>query len=310
MAVGTITGSNRGVPRGVDPAFIPFRPSLAGPELASPTVFGDVGIVEHGRPRIQGFPIIVRNINGQSIERQRPERQELARPLAKHPSRGSLGYHKQLMTMLRERRRSRQTAPLAASWSRVTARVRRLVDDVHDGDLAKASAHAGVPYAQLRDIHAGRSRQPGAATLEQLARAHGLPIGWFLSGSTSDDGTIPLTGWDGFLPGADCPGQRIVLPHSAWPLIRVLVQLEQRLRDLPATVDRPIIGAITDPRAIRAKLSAFIFQPLFAATAVGGGGGFDGLRGDRGEATLRGLGQFWERALGGLFPDLTPSEAA
>ena len=99
------------------------------------------------------------------------------------------------------------------------------------------------------------------------------------------------------------------MPHSAWPLIRVLVQLEQRLRDLPATVDRPIIGATTDPRAIRAKLSAFIFQPLFAATAVGGGG-FDGLRGDRGVATLRGLGQFWERALRGLFPDLTPTEAA
>lgn len=210
------------------------------------------------------------------------------------------------MVMLRERRRSRQTAPLAASWSRVTARVRRLVDDVHDGDLVAASAHADLPYAILRDIHAGRTRRPGSAILEQLARAYGLPIGWFLNGSTSDDGTIPLTGWDGFLPGADRPGQRLVLPHSAWPLIRVLVQLEQRLRDLPATVDRPIIGATTDPRAIRAKLSAFIFQPLLAATAVGGG--FDGLRGDRGQATLRGLGQFWERALGSLFPDLAPSD--
>ncbi len=208
--------------------------------------------------------------------------------------------------MLKERRRGRPPAPTAASWSRVTARVRRLVDDVHDGDLVEASAHAGVPYASLREIHAGRARKPGSATLERLASAYGLPVEWFLDGSASDDGTIPVAGWAGFLPESGSPGRRITVPHAAWPLIRVLVQLEQRLRDLPATPDRPIIGATTDPRAIRAKLTAFIFQPLLAATAVGCDG-LDGTPGDRWVAMLRDLGRFWERALGGLFPDLIPS---
>jgi len=210
--------------------------------------------------------------------------------------------------MLRERRRGRPTAPLANSWSRATARVRRLVDDVHDGNLLEASAHAGVPYARLRDIHAGRTRNPGVATLERLASAYGLPIEWFLDGSATDDGTIPVAGWAGFLPEAGSPGRRIMVPHAAWPLIRVLVQLEQRLRDLPATADRPIIGVTTDPRAIRAQLTAFIFQPLLAATAAGCAG-LDGLPGERWEAMLRDLGHFWERALAALFPDLIPSNS-
>lgn len=207
--------------------------------------------------------------------------------------------------MLRERRRG-PTAPLAGSWNPLTARVRRLVDDVHDGNLVEASAHAGVPYARLRDIHAGRTRNPGAATLERLANAYGLPVEWFLNGSASDDGTIPVAGWAGFLPETESPGRRITVPHAAWPLIRVLVQLEQRLRDLPASPDRPIIGSTTDPRAIRAQLTAFIFQPLLAATAAGCNG-LDGLPGERWVAMLRDLGRFWERALGGLFPDLVPS---
>ncbi len=208
--------------------------------------------------------------------------------------------------MLRERRRGRPPAPLAGLWNPLTARVRRLVDDVHDGNLVEASAHAGVPYARLRDIHAGRTRNPGAATLERLASAYGLPVEWFLNGSASDDGTIPGAGWAGFLPETEIPGRRITVPHAAWPLIRVLVHLEQRLRDLPATPDRPIIGSTTDPRAIRAQVTAFIFQPLLAATAAGCNG-LDGLPGERWVAMLRDLGRFWERALGGLFPDLVPS---
>ncbi len=208
--------------------------------------------------------------------------------------------------MLRERRRGRPTAPLADSWSRLTARVRRLVDDVHDGNLVEASAHAGVPYARLRDIHSGRARNPGVATLERLVSAYGLPMEWFLDGAASDDGTIPLAGWAGFLPEPGSPGRRITVPHAAWPLIRVLVQLEQRLRDLPATPDRPIIGSTTDPRAIRAQLTAFIFQPLLAATAAGCDS-LDGPPGERWVAMLRDLGRFWEGALGGLFPNGVPS---
>ena len=220
--------------------------------------------------------------------------------------------------MLRERRRGRPPLPRTSPTSSVTARVRRLVDEVHEGNLLEASAHAGVPYATLREIHAGRTRSPGVQTLERLARAYGLPLDWFVDGSATDDGTIPLAGWIGFLPQdrgveGDWPfNRRVTIPYAAWPLIRVLERLEQRLGQLPAGPDRPIIGAATDPRECRRRLTAFILQPLLAARSLGGPHPFEGqgfgkgplqAGGDRHDHwvdLLRDLGHFWERALGGL----------
>lgn len=206
--------------------------------------------------------------------------------------------------MLRPRRAGHAPRPLWANGNPLTARLRRLVDDVHDGDLFEASAHAGVPYAALREIHLGRVRNAGAV-LERLAAAYGLPVAWFVDEGGPDDGTIPVAGWAGYLPlGRRGGPARLTIPHSAWPLIRVLVQLEQRLRDQPAGPERPIIGAATDPREIRRRLTAFILQPLVAAGAIGAD--WEGAPGDdRWAAMLHDLGRFWERALGGLIPGPT-----
>lgn len=212
--------------------------------------------------------------------------------------------------MLRERRRGHQPSTLGASHT-ITARLRRLVDDVHDGNLLEASAHAGLPYAVLRDIHAGRSRRAGHGTVQRLAEAYGLPVEWFGGTGETDDGTVPVAGWAGFLPdsGDGFAGGRFTIPTTAWPLIRVLVQLEIRLRDLPATPARPIIGAATDPREIRRRLSAFILQPLMAAGALDAASLKSGRQSERWAAMLADLGRFWERALVALLPAMpTPPE--
>ena len=218
--------------------------------------------------------------------------------------------------MMLKERRGRPRRPLGPPTARVTARLRRLVDDVHDGNLLEASAHAGIPYATMREIHSGRTTAPARATLHRIAWAYGLPIDWF---SAPDDGTVPPAGWVGYLPGeteADSPpARRVTIPIAAWPLIRVLVQLEQRLRDLPPHPDRPILGAATDPRECRRRLTAFILQPLLAARRVGSPDGESllsplpgspALRGPNRERwidMLRDLGHFWERALGSLLPE-------
>lgn len=212
--------------------------------------------------------------------------------------------------MLRERRRGPQPSTLGASHP-ITARLRRLVDDVHDGNLLEASAHAGLPYAVLRDIHAGRSRRAGHGTVQRLADAYGLPVEWFGGTGETDDGTVPVAGWAGFLPegGDGLAGCRFTIPTTAWPLIRVLVQLEIRLRDLPANPARPIIGAATDPREIRRRLSAFILQPLMAAGALNAAELRSGRQSERWAAMLADLGRFWERALVALLPAMPgPSE--
>jgi len=217
--------------------------------------------------------------------------------------------------------------PLTSPMCSLTARVRRLVDNVHDGNLLEASAHAGVPYATLREIHAGRTKSPGVHTLERLARAYGLPIDWFVGG-TADDGTIPAVGWVGFLPADPESGaqwqyaRRVTIPYAAWPLIRVLEQLDQRLRALPPSPDRPIIGGATDPRECRRRLTAFILQPLLAARSLGAKDvvkaeppfpdQFEprGPERDQWIDMLRDLGRFWERALDSLLPDVATTGAA
>src|SRR5262245_6862935 len=106
--------------------------------------------------------------------------------------------------MIKERRRGRASGPLDAGSLAITIRVRRLVDDVHGGNLLEASAYAGVPYRTLREIHTGRG-MPCRATLERLARAYELPVDWFTSSRHPDDGTIPVAGWIGFLPDDPAP---------------------------------------------------------------------------------------------------------
>jgi hypothetical protein len=211
--------------------------------------------------------------------------------------------------MIKERRRGRASRPLDAGPLAITTRVRRLVDDVHGGNLVEASAFAGLPYHTFRQMHAGH-RVPCRATLERLASVYDLPVDWFTSARQTDDGTIPLAGWIGDLPSDPshrltseaATGRRVTSPVSAWPLIRVLAQLEQRLTALPKSPLRPIIGAATDPREIRRRLTAFILQPILAARFAG-----SIAPAEPGSPTnpewvdlLRALGRFWERALSDL----------
>lgn len=226
--------------------------------------------------------------------------------------------------MPKARREGRARRPSRPSTSLATARLRRLVDDVHDGNLVEAAAFARVPYAALREIHSGRASAPQPDVLEDIAEAYGLPPDWF---SAPDDGTVPFAGWAGFLPPppGERHGRRVTIPFGAWPLIRVLVRLEHRLRDLPAEPERPIMGGATDPRECRRRLAAFLLQPVLAARALGPTGvqlamlPFPGPTDARhpGRERLVGmlhdLGQFWELALGGLLDDpprSTPEPAA
>ena len=208
--------------------------------------------------------------------------------------------------MLKERCFARASRSDRAAWMKVTARVRRLVDDVHDGDLLAASVHAGVPYKLLRELHAGRAKQPDTRTLARLARTYHLPIDWFFEGTAANDGTVPMVGWTGYVHDPGTAGsRRITIPIAAWPLIRVLVQLELRLRDQPADPDRPIIGEATDPREIRSRLTSFIFQPLLAARPISAMElGSRALVESQWVEMLRDLGRFWERALGSLLAGL------
>lgn len=56
VSVRAVTGSDGGVPRGVDPAFVPAGPSASGPVLAGGTVRQDVGVVEHWGPVVEAAP--------------------------------------------------------------------------------------------------------------------------------------------------------------------------------------------------------------------------------------------------------------
>jgi transcriptional regulator with XRE-family HTH domain len=200
----------------------------------------------------------------------------------------------------------------------VTVRLRRLVDDVHEGNLLEASAHVGVPYATLREIHSGRTTNPGLQTLERIARAYLLPLDWF---TAAESGSLPPAGWVGYLPPDAETGagwryaRRVTIPFAATPLIRVLVRLERRLGALPPHPDRPILGGATDPRECRRRITAFVLGPLLAARQLGakdvllaepalpGQSDLGGSDRQRWITMLKDLGLFWERALGGLVAD-------
>ncbi len=211
--------------------------------------------------------------------------------------------------MLKERRRGRPLRPFLAAEAPLTARIRRLVDDVHGGNLLAASAYCGIPYAILRDIHAGRGRHPGLAILERLAVAYDLPVDWFTRSDVPDDGTIPSAGWVGFWPAdapACQPARPVTIPSAAWPLIRVLSQLEARFTSIPPSPGRPILGSATDPRVCRGRLTAFILQPIASAnlsrelSGPAARGFPGGPTADQWVDMLRALARFWEKALGGL----------
>jgi len=223
--------------------------------------------------------------------------------------------------MLRESRRGRSRGAPGPTTALVTARLRRLVDDAHDGNLMEAAAHADVPYSALRELHSGRLSRGAAGFLGKIAAAYGLPSDWF---TAPDDGTVPCAAWAALLPDRvpGRAGRRVTIPFGAWPLIRVLVRLEQRLRDQPPHPDRPILGDATDPRECRRRLVGFLLQPVTTAQQLGttdvrwdsppfpGPADFGGPEAARSVGMLRDLGRFWEGALATLLDDTGPRSAA
>lgn len=169
------------------------------------------------------------------------------------------------------RRVGRPKATLLASVPAVTRRIRRLIDLVHDGNLAAASRLTGIPYPTLRDLYAGRAANPELATLEQLRAPYGVSLNWFLDQTTDDE--VPLAGRMVLLPPHPrAAGTRalrqVLIPYAARALFDVFAGLERWLTRQPAGPDRPIVGeAAGDAFAFR--LTTFLLQPLLAGEKLG-----------------------------------------
>ncbi len=196
----------------------------------------------------------------------------------------------------------------------ITRRVRSLVNEAHLGNLSEAARHTGLPYGTVRDLFLGRTTTPGLDTLVVLARAYDLTPNWFIDQTSNERPGMAL---ETSLPpdpeyrrGSE--GRRFTIPLAAWPLARLILLFEDYLPTLPASPDRPLIGAQNDRARIRQTLVVFLLRPLmdgqrFGYTRVlGADPPFRGTeRADEAQraawvATLRALGSFWERALSDL----------
>lgn len=204
----------------------------------------------------------------------------------------------------------RPRRPLTEPSNPLTRRIRRLIDEAHLGNVREASAHAGLPYATLRDLYLGRTTSPGLGTLMALSTSYAVPLDWF----TGTDTTAPRLGIEGELPPdpdfrRGRHGRRLHIPLAAWPLVRCFLRLERRLTALPPRPDRPVLGAATEPEEVRQRLTAFLLAPLLEAqgeglvTVLGADPAFPGGRRATAEeerawiAVLRDLGRFWEQTL-------------
>jgi transcriptional regulator with XRE-family HTH domain len=219
--------------------------------------------------------------------------------------------------MLPSARRGRPPAQLPVAHHPVTRRLRRLVSQVHAGNLREAAIHTGVPYATLRELHRGDSLDPSLTTIARLAQAYGLSVDWFLGSEGTED--QPQVGWVGILPpdpesGADPRyARRVVIPFAAWSLVGVALRLERWLSGLTPSAGRPIVGGATESFEFRRRLTAFLLQPLLAARAAGADIPLPAEPARRGEqplnagererwlAALRKLGDYWEEALRGVY---------
>jgi hypothetical protein len=189
----------------------------------------------------------------------------------------------------------------------VTRRVRRLLDQVHGGNLAEAQRATGIPYPTLRDLYAGRSANPELATLEQLCAPYGVSLNWFTDQGADED--VPLVGRVVLLPPHPRAraGERelrpVLVPYAARALFDVFAKLEswlERQRPGPA---RPVAGEATG-ETLRFRLTTFLLQPLLAAeklgedvipgdTTTGAAGSVDAAWVER----LQALGALWQVAL-------------
>jgi hypothetical protein len=166
----------------------------------------------------------------------------------------------------------RPKAKLAANVPAVTRRVRKLLDQVHGGNLADAHRTTGLPYPTLRDLYAGRTANPELATLDQLRGPYGVSLNWFTDPGADDE--VPLDGRVVLLPphpratGSGRALRQVLLPYAARTLFAVFAQVEAWLARQAPTPERPVVGEATgDTFAFR--LTTFLLQPLLAAEKLG-----------------------------------------
>lgn len=175
--------------------------------------------------------------------------------------------------MLSTRRPGRPARPLPSRGGPVTRALRDLVRQVHGGNVLESARHAGVPYATFRALYRGDTDDPGLGTVSTIAEAYGVPVDWFLGGH--DAGREPVAGWIGVLPpdpesGVD-PGRvrRVVIPLAAGSLYAVATRLERRLRAMPESARRPIVGGAREDLDFRRRLTTFLLDPILSARAAG-----------------------------------------
>lgn len=167
----------------------------------------------------------------------------------------------------------RPKVALSSGVPPVTLRIRRLIDQVHGGNLAAAGRATGIPYPTMRDLYTGRASNPELATLDQLRAAYGVSLNWFTERSAENE--VPLQGRTVLLPPhpkAQQAGTRalrpVLIPYAARTLLQVFAALEEWLRQKPAGPDRPIVGEAAGD-AFTFRLTTFVLQPLLGAEKLG-----------------------------------------
>jgi hypothetical protein len=165
---------------------------------------------------------------------------------------------------------------LAADVPAVTRRVRKLVDQVHAGNLADAQRATGLPYPTLRDLYAGRTANPELATLDRLRAPYGVSLNWFTE--PGSDTEVPLAGRLVLLPphprvpaGASGAGRtlrQVLLPYAARTLAGVFDRLQAWLERQAPAPERPVVGEATGD-TFTFRLTTFLLQPLLAAEKLG-----------------------------------------
>jgi hypothetical protein len=153
----------------------------------------------------------------------------------------------------------------------VTRRVRALIDYAHEGNVREASIASGMPYATLRDLYAGKTTRPSAATLERLGTAYNFYGGWFTREDVSDE--IPVGGLvvllSELIPHTQGARHReVVIPRATWPLPWVLGEGMEIIENMPPSPTRPLLGEATGEETNRI-MADIVLQPLLIAERAG-----------------------------------------
>ncbi len=170
------------------------------------------------------------------------------------------------------RKPGRPKGTLGEAAHTLTARVRKLIDVAHAGNLTNASRLTGLSYPTLRDLYVGANTTPGLGTLESLRAPYGLELAWFLG--EGDEKRIPLLGRQGLLPPAPSEAQRsralreVLIPFEAWVMYCTFVDVERELVKLGPGRERPIVAEATGD-AFVFRLTSFLMQPLLSAEKLG-----------------------------------------